>query len=109
MPSVLQSYLDYGDYLRCQEIQSAIIDTYRNDFGKYGNYSDLKFLQLVFAKAPGLIGHPIKYTHISSEYQSRDLKRALHHLYDAGILTPVYCSSASGLPLNAGKIRLSLN
>jgi predicted AAA+ superfamily ATPase len=104
MPAVIQSYLNYQNYQLCQEQQAAILDTYRNDFGKYAKHIDYKNLQLLFAKVPGLIGQTIKYASITQEVQSRELKRALQLLVYAGIINPIYCTQASGLPLNTTQI-----
>lgn len=55
----------------------------------------------MFSKAPALIAKHFKFVDIDSEIQSRDQKPALEALINAGILYPVYHSSANGLPLNA--------
>jgi predicted AAA+ superfamily ATPase len=34
MPAVIHRYAKEKNYLRCQELQAGILDTYRNDFGK---------------------------------------------------------------------------
>jgi len=100
MPAVLQSFLQHGSYQLCQEKQAALLETYRGDFGKYAKHTDHKYLQLLFAKAPGLIGQTIKYSSIDQNVQSRDLKRAIHLLTCAGIIHPVFSTQASGLPFS---------
>jgi predicted AAA+ superfamily ATPase len=103
MPAVISHYAQHKDYAFCQELQAAILDTYRNDFGKYAKQTDFKYLQILFTKTPGLVGQTIKYASISQDVQSRDLKRAIQLLTCAGILHPVYASHATLLPLNAGQ------
>ncbi len=59
-----------------------------------------KYMQKLFERAPGLIGRHFQYSKIDPDMLSRDIKTALQYLIDAGILHRVYCTQASGLPLN---------
>ena len=99
MPAAVQTYLDTHDYLQTQRIQTAILATYRNDFGKYAKLAHHKYLQVIFNKTPGLIGQQIKYSKVIPDLRSRDLKPIIESLIQAGIIQPVI--SASGLPLSA--------
>lgn len=101
MPAVIKEYLESGNLQNCQKIQSGILQTYRSDFGKYAKISQQKYLQKIFDSAPRIVGERIKYSNIDRESRSRDLKNALDLLILAGIVKPVYMSSASGLPLGA--------
>lgn len=99
MPEVVATYLDTNDLHECQMIQSTILDDYRNDFGKYSSQSDVRYLQRIYDKAPGLVGTSFKYVHIDPDWQSRNIKTALHDLVDAGVVSLVRATQASGLPL----------
>ena len=101
MPAVTSSYLKKKDLLESQNLQSGLLSTYRNDFGKYSSKTNYKYLQLAYEKAPLLIGQHIKYSKIDPESRAKDLKQALENLQNAGLISPVYATSASGLPLNA--------
>jgi len=101
MPAVVKEYLNSCNILECQRIQSALLETYRNDFGKYANLAQHKYLQKVFDAAPRLSGQRVKYVQIDREIKSRDLKNAMELLSLARIVRPVYASRASGLPLGA--------
>ncbi len=101
MPEVIQSYLQTEDFSQTKIIQLSLLNTYRNDFGKYASFARHKYLQRVFEKAPGLIAEHFKYSQIASDMQARDLKAAIETLQYAGLLYQVYASKASGLPLNA--------
>lgn len=101
MPAVLHHFLQYQDLLACQNLQTNLLATYRNDFGKYAQLDKHKYLQEVFVKAPNLIGKQVKYSHINMEAQTRDIKAAITLLGRAGLLYKVPASSCSGLPLNA--------
>jgi predicted AAA+ superfamily ATPase len=101
MPAAVQTYLDTKNFLQTQRIQTVIMSTYRNDFGKYAKQSHHKYLEKVFTRAPGIIGQEIKYSKIDPEMRSRDLKQAIRDLNHMAVLHSVFASSASGLPLSA--------
>ncbi len=101
MPAVLNEYLSSKDLMNCQRIQTALLQTYRSDFGKYAKISQHKYLQKVFDTAPLMVGQRIKYSNIDPDTRSRDLKNALSLLTLAGIVRPIYLTKASGLPLGA--------
>ena len=110
MPAVVQQYVENPTILSVSHTQTALLSTYRNDFGKYASRAQHKYLQELFIKAPGLIGKEFKFSHIDREMRSRDLKIALENLYNAGLIHPVYSTTASGLPfettMNEKKIKL---
>lgn len=101
MPAVIQAYIDGESPLRCQGIQAFLLNTYRNDFGKYASRANQQHCRRIFEKTPSLIAKHFKYNDIDPDTQSRSLKIALHLLIQAGLLLPVYETKASALPLNA--------
>lgn len=101
MPAILNSYINHPDLLRCQELQASVLNTYRGDFGKYASTANQQYCQRVFEKAPHLIAKKFKYVDVDPAAQSRELKKAVTALRLAGLITPVYLSQATGLPLNA--------
>lgn len=101
MPAVIASHIQDKDLMNSQNIQSALINTFRNDFGHYATKTQHGYLRTVFEKVTGLSGQIIKYKHIDENARSRALKIAIEQLSDAGLVTHVYSTSASGLPLNA--------
>ena len=44
MPAAVQSYLETRDFLQTQRMQTVIMSTYRNDFGKYAKLTQHKYL-----------------------------------------------------------------
>jgi len=99
MPAVLDDYFATESYQHCQGVQTDLLATYRGDFGKYAKTAHHKYLQLLFQRAPGLITQWFKYSKVDPDIPSRELKRALSQLCDAGLLHLVYASSAQGVPL----------
>ncbi|MEI6806552.1 MAG: AAA family ATPase [Myxococcaceae bacterium] len=102
MPAVINAYCQTKSIRDCQTIQTDLLTTYRNDFGKYAKRIQVKYLQKVFQQTPGLIGKELVYSQIDSESPSRDIKIALDKLCDAGLVTRVYATHASEIPLFAG-------
>lgn len=101
MPAVINAYLANLNFAECQPMQTALLQTYRSDFGKYASHAQQKYLLRTFDALPGLIGQQIKYSHIDLTSKSRDIKTAIELLSLAGLVSPIYSTSASGLPLGA--------
>lgn len=99
MPDAVVSYVTNQNVKRCQEIQSALLTSYRNDFGKYARYTQHKYLQMAYEGIPGLVSNWFKYVNLDSHADPRQLRTALFKLSDAGIIHFVYDTRASGLPL----------
>lgn len=99
MPEAVMSYLTNKNTKRCQEIQSALLISYRNDFGKYSRYTQHKYLQIAYEGIPGLVSDWFKYVRLDPDADPRQLRTALFKLSDAGIIHFVYDTRASGLPL----------
>ncbi len=101
MPEVIKHYVETQDLTRCQIIQTTLLNSYRDDFGKYAKHVEYKHLRLLYERAPGVVAQWFKYSKIDPDTQSRTLKNALLKLADAGLIYLVYSSNASGLPLTA--------
>ena len=102
MPEAVLTYSETKSGLAVERIHRSIIETYIEDFSKYKKRVNTEHLELVFNYISTHIGQKIKYSNISREYQSRELKKAFHLLIKAGVILPVYHSSCSGIPLKAG-------
>jgi predicted AAA+ superfamily ATPase len=99
MPSAVRCFLETRSFLDCQTVLANLLATYRSDFPKYATKTQHKHLQTFFEKAPGLIAQHFKYTLVSPDHRSQDLKIALEQLGWAGLLHKVLATSASGIPL----------
>lgn len=100
MPSVVRNYSNTHSLVECQSTLINILETYRSDFPKYATKTQFKYLQTLFEKAPGLICQHFKYTSISHDHRSADIKVAIEHLGWAGLLYKILSTNASGIPLN---------
>jgi len=101
MPAAIEAYCKEKNLNHCQQIQAALLNTYKNDFGKYASSANQAHCRKIFEKAPYLVAKQFKYVDVDPNIQSRSLKEALHLLVQAGILHLVYFTQANGLPLNA--------
>ncbi len=99
MPMVADHFIKHHSLRECQNYQTLLLKTYRDDFSKYASSPHHPYLTQVYDRTPALIGQAIKYTHISAELNSRYLKNAIHNLSKAGVLFPIYSTSGAGLPL----------
>ncbi len=101
MPEVISNYIKEKNFNLSQRLHAQLLEYYRRDFGKYDEKVKVQYLQQIFDKIPGIVAKHFKYVEIMPNIQSRDLKPALQALIMAGLVYPVYHTSASGLPLNA--------
>ena len=101
MPSALREYIESGSIRQCEMELSSILNTYGDDFSKYGKKVNSLRLQMVLNRVPGIVGKKVKYTEISREEKSIDLKAALQLLELARVLYRIHHSSANGIPLRA--------
>lgn len=110
MPGVVSEYVDSEiitnglmtriyDLEKCRLMQATLLSTYRNDFGKYAKHSQIRHVQNVFERAPGIVGDHFKYSRVDPDARSIQIKQALELLEDAKLIHPVYSTAASGIPL----------
>lgn len=100
MPEVVKNYINSKNFFLVKQIQTSLLQTFRDDFGKYANLPKHKYLQKVLFKAPALIGKNLKYSAIDRETPSRDLKEALEMLHYAGIIHKIKAISTPQIPLS---------
>ncbi len=101
MPEAVQIYQDSGSMLEVEAVKQSLLLTYRDDFSKYGRRVNYKILQRVFQNLPLQVGQKLKYVNLDRNEKSIDLKKNLHLLALARAYTPVFHSSANGVPLRA--------
>jgi len=82
MPAVVSEYISTSNLDKCFQIQTIIIQTYRDDFGKYTSKVKYKYLEKIFFAVPKMIGRKFKYSHVDNSMQSRDLKKSRSGLSD---------------------------
>jgi len=101
MPRVLKAHCDGTSLLDIQSLQTSLLQTFRQDFGKYASLAKHKYLQEVFTTAPRMVGKRYKFAHINPDTPSRDIKEALSLLSAIQCVTVVCHASGHGVPLAA--------
>ncbi len=101
MPASVKAYSETESLVEAQDLQTALLTTYRHDFGKYAARHEFRILETFFARIPNLIAQWFKYVKVDPSKQAREIKAALEHLTEAHLLNPICTTSASGLTLAA--------
>ncbi|UCH98621.1 MAG: ATP-binding protein [Candidatus Aminicenantes bacterium] len=103
MPEAIQIQIETGDFNEVMNVHSSIIETYRDDFAKYAKGADLLRLHRIFDYIPSATGEKAKYSNIDPNEKARELRKAIGLLEKANVISCVYHSKCSGLPLKVGK------
>ncbi len=101
MPEALLVSIESGSMMDVFEVHRSIVDTYQDDFSKYARQKELALMQKVLRYIPRSIGKKIKYSNISREERSKDLKAVIELLTKARICHRVFNSHCSDVPLFA--------
>ena len=101
MPEAVKIYIETKDFKEVRNVHRSIIQTYRDDFPRYSTSSQLPRIEEIFQRLPQVLGQKVKYTEISQDFQSRDIKKVLLLLKQARILHFCYHTNAAALPLSA--------
>lgn len=99
MPEVVFLYGKNPETFDFGKTQQHLIQTYRDDFGKYAGRAQIPHLHMVYNSLPLKVGEIYKYSSVDPHSPSRDLKAALHLLERAGVLSRIHATSAVGFPL----------
>lgn len=101
MPEAVQVWCDSGSIGQVADVHGSIAETYQDDFSKYARSNQLALMQKIFRMIPRIVGNKVKYSNISREHPSKNIKDAIELLSKAKICHKVYHSHCTGLPLGA--------
>jgi len=101
MPASIRTFISDGNHLASDRTRQGILQTFADDFAKYGEKVNRRHLLATFQALPRLIGRKLKYVNISRDIRASDLDRALHMLELARLCHRVEHSAAQGVPLGA--------
>lgn len=104
MPHIVDLYVKTEKLLLCRQAQIDLLNSYRDDFGKYATQVQQQYCERVFTKSFEVIAKNFKYTDIDPDMDYRSLKQAIQLLFKAGVLSPIYYTKANGLPLSATQV-----
>jgi predicted AAA+ superfamily ATPase len=77
MPEAASAYIENHGLPEVTAVHRSITDTYQDDFSKYAKQKDLVLLQKIFRQIPRIIGQKIKYSNISRDNKSREVKTVI--------------------------------
>lgn len=100
MPRAVEAMVEHADLEQVKKEQLSIIQTYRQDFGKYQSRISPDILERTFSTAPGMIGEKYKYVRVDQSIRAESIKKALILLEKANVLKRVLSTSGKGLPLS---------
>ena len=101
MPAAVKAYAQSGDLRLASREQNSILQTYRDDFSKYGNRINTRLLGTVFTAIPRLVGQKIKYVNIDRNERAKPLADCIEMLEMARVIYGVVHSAGNGIPLGA--------
>ena len=101
MPEAVLAFAEDSSLMEVRSVQRSIAETYQDDFSKYAKQKALALMQKVFRQVPRIIGQKVKYSNISKEDKSGNVKTVIDLLVKARICHQVFHSHCSGVPLNA--------
>ncbi len=101
MPEAVQVFAEENALPEVTAIHRTIAETYQSDFSKYAKKNDLALMQKIFRQIPRMVGQKGKYSNISREDKSREVKAVIGLLVNARVCHQVFHSHCSGVPLTA--------
>jgi len=101
MPEAVNAFVEEQSLLEVTAVHRSIVETYQDDFSKYARQKNLALMQKVFQQVPKIIGQKVKYSNISKDYKSREVRTVIDLLVKARVCHQVMHSHCNGIPLNA--------
>jgi len=101
MPECVKTWRDSGSMIETFQVQSEILESYRDDFSKYKPRIDPACLDAVFLNTAKSVGEQLKYTRLNSGHSGQMNRKAFDLLNKAQIVQKISSCDPSGLPLGA--------
>ncbi|MBD3420893.1 MAG: AAA family ATPase [Chitinivibrionales bacterium] len=101
MPRPVSRFLSTRDMREVNRQHRIILDTYSDDFGKYGSKNQIPKLRSVFSHVPTAVGNKFKYSKVNTHWKSSDIHEAVTLLSQARVIAQVFHTDAGGAPLGA--------
>ncbi|MDZ7695934.1 MAG: hypothetical protein U5R49_03065 [Deltaproteobacteria bacterium] len=92
MPEAVAVFSQENAVSEVTAVHRSIAETYQDDFSKYAKQKDLVLMQRVFRQIPRMIGQKVKYSSISREDRSRNVKATIDLLAKARVCHQVFPS-----------------
>lgn len=102
MPEVVLSFLNSNDFNKVYEVQSKILNDYKDDIAKYAQATEKVKARAVFDSIPIQLGKDNKkfqYKYVSKGGRSSMYEESIQWLIDAGIVYKVHALTNLEIPL----------
>ena len=103
MPECVAVYKESNSFNEVFEVQSEILESYRQDFTKYKPSVDITCLDAVLSKATLGVGEQVNYANLCRDFSGVTNRKAFDQLVKARVLHKVPSCNPSGLPLAASQ------
>lgn len=101
MPECVKIWRDTSSMLEVFQVQSEILDFFRDDFSKYTPKVDPTCLDAVFLNTAGSVGEQIKYTRLNHGHTGQTNRKAFDLLAKARVIQKISSCNPPGIPLGA--------
>lgn len=101
MPAAVKVWNNTQSLSDVAQVHNDILNTYRDDFGKYSSRIPPKRLEEVMTKVPRVLGKKFVYSSVNENERIPVIKDALELLCQARVCHQISASSANGVPLAA--------
>jgi len=101
MPECVKIWQSTQSMVDVFNIQTDLVEAYRQDFSKYAPFSDKRSLNHALTTVAKNVGHQIKYAQISDEFTGPTNKKAFDLLLLARVIRKIRAASPASLPLGA--------
>ncbi|MBA3602989.1 MAG: ATP-binding protein [Parachlamydiaceae bacterium] len=97
MPDAVRTWIEMEAPREIAAIHHTLLGTYRQDFIKYTEKFQIKYIEQLFNEIPRQLGAKFKYSKIEGECRKRELAPCLELLATAGVIHTVTHTSGKGL------------
>jgi len=101
MPECVKTWRDSGSMIEAFNVQSEILESYRDDFSKYKPRVDPACLDAVFLNSARSVGEQLKYTRLDEGHSGQTNRKAFDLLVKARVINKICACDPSGPPLGA--------
>jgi predicted AAA+ superfamily ATPase len=101
MPECVKTFVETKSLAEVFEVQSDLINTFRQDFSKYARKADNSCLNSVLFNVSQKVGEQIKYSELADGFSNPTIKKAFELLETARLVKKVKAAFPSGIPLGA--------
>ena len=101
MPECVKTWRYTTSLRTVAEVQTEILDSYRDDFAKYTPKTDPRCLDAVLLSVAKSVGEQLKYTRLDETHTGPTNRKSFDLLTKARIIHKISACNPSGLPLGA--------